>query len=176
VAPGTSKVWGVTDRARALIEALLPNEPQAVKQMAMMLRSMADLCIFIPGRDAFHSASFTRAQGRDSHAMEEPLADGAGESSDQRTARVAAERAQARRAHSRNGPTSSNNGEQELPCGDAEVEATLQQRDPQGVGLPSATGRQLLLRLLAWSPDDRITAQEALLHPYFAGSSNNART
>ena len=178
MAPGTSKVWGITDRARALIEALLPNEPQAVKQMAMTLRSMADLCIFVPGRDTFHSASSAREQDRGSHAKEEPLADGDGESSDQRTARVAAERAQVRhRARWQNerdtdpDDSESRNDEQALLCGDAEVEAALQQRDPQGVGLPSAAGRQLLLRLLAWSPHDRITAQEALLHPYF-GTSN----
>ena len=146
--------------------------------MAMTLRSMADLCIFVPGRDTFHFASSMREQGRDSHAKEEQLVHGDEESSDQRTARVAAERAQARRANSRNlgsnDPTDTNNSEQEFMCGDAQVEATLQQRDPQGIGLPSAAGRELLLRLLVWSPDDRITAQEALLHPYFDNS--NAQT
>ena len=183
---GTSKVWGITDRARALIEALLPNEPQAVKQMSMTLRSMADLCVFVPGRDVFHSVSLSREHDRGGLAKE-PHDDGDAESADQRTARLAAERAQPRRSSPASSPSSRRSGshdhsegsesksdKQAFSCGDAEVEATLKQRDPQGIGLPSAEGRELLRRLLAWSPLDRISAQEALLHPYF--DHRNAQT
>ena len=166
-------MWGVTDRAHALIEALLQGEPQAVKQMAMTLRSMADLCIYIPGRDVFHSAEL---YGTDIpvHEGEEPRSDG--ESSEQRTARIAAERAKSRSSSSTDSPPSQHGKDGDrgkkdsahtMSCGDAEVEATLQQRDPQGAGLPSAIGRDLLRRLLAWSPHDRITAHEALRHPFF---------
>ena len=59
-------------------------------------------------------------------------------------------------------------GEKAVGCGDGEVEASLQQRDPQGVGLPSAEGRDLLRLLLQWDAEDRITATEALDHPYLA--------
>ena len=146
--------------------------------MAMTLRSMADLCIYIPGRDVFHSAEL---YGSDIpvHERDEPRSDG--ESSEQRTARIAAERAQPRSPssadssrHDNGGGRSKRDSAHTMSCGDAEVEATLQQRDPQGVGLPSAVGRELLRRLLAWSPHDRITAHEALLHPYFGGK--NAQT
>jgi len=43
----------------------------------------------------------------------------------------------------------------------------LKNRDAGGVGLPSAEGRDLLRRLLAWSPRDRILAHDALAHPWF---------
>ena len=48
--------------------------------------------------------------------------------------------------------------------------SSLQQRDPHGVGLPSASGRDLLRRLLAWEPTERIMASEALEHPFLQPS------
>ena len=47
-------------------------------------------------------------------------------------------------------------------------QTSLQHRDPQGIGLPSAEGRDLLRQLLRWNAEDRITAMEALDHPYLA--------
>eukprot|EP00439_Symbiodinium_sp_Y106_P006997 s4966_g1.t1 len=39
--------------------------------------------------------------------------------------------------------------------------------DAAGVGLPSSAGRDLLRRLLRWSPNERLSAKEALKHPWF---------
>ena len=123
---------------------------------------MADLCVFVPGRDAFHSVLPTKERGGDGRTKE-PHEDRGRESADQRTARLAAERAQPRRSSPAPSPSSRQRGSNEhsemeserksdkqaFPCGDAEVEATLKQRDPHGIGLPSAAGRDLLRRLLA---------------------------
>ena len=141
---GTSKVWGVSDRARSIIEALLPQEDAAVKEMAFTLRSMADLCVFVPEL-----------------GDELPTADGAAGSAEQRKARRAAKRAGAK------GQTA------DAACGDAEMASSLQQRDPHGVGLPSASGRDLLRRLLAWEPTERIMASEALEHPFLQPSEEH---
>ncbi|CAE8631033.1 unnamed protein product [Polarella glacialis] len=52
-------------------------------------------------------------------------------------------------------------------CSDEDFAEKLRQRDEAGIGLPSAEGRDLLRRLLRWEPQDRISAQEALAHPWF---------
>ena len=140
---GTSKVWGVSDRARSIIEALLPQEDAAVKEMAFTLRSMADLCVFVPEL-----------------GDELPTPDGAARSAEQRKARRAARRAGAAKG-------------QDAACGDAEMASSLQQRDPHGVGLPSASGRDLLRRLLAWEPTERMSALEALEHPFLQPSEDH---
>jgi serine/threonine protein kinase len=103
--------------------------------------------------------------------------------------RLAAERAQpasSRRQRNKAGSDGSTGqgkrraggGEAGVQCGDAEVAATLQQRDPQGFGLPDDEGRELLRRMLAWEPSDRISAKEALHHPYLSrdGSGGSTQT
>ncbi|GAB67673.1 protein kinase [Plasmodium cynomolgi strain B] len=54
------------------------------------------------------------------------------------------------------------------PCDDEEFQRILQERDPSGVGLPNANARNLLRRLLTFDYARRITAEEALNHPWFA--------
>lgn len=46
---------------------------------------------------------------------------------------------------------------------------TLRRKDPLGIGFQSQMGLDLLWRLLAWSPVNRISAVEALEHAYFRG-------
>jgi hypothetical protein len=157
---GTSKVWGLTERARGLLEAMLAHETAHVRTLAMTLRSMADMCIYRPGArlppgpDAAGGADST-----DPDAMK---------------AREAAERAgrRQRRGRSGDGGGGGGGGNGDEPgagdeCGDAQVRSALQQRDPHYIGLPSAQGRALLRALLAWEPSERITPAEALAHPYF---------
>jgi len=52
-------------------------------------------------------------------------------------------------------------------CSDQEFSEILKSRDEMGIGLPSKAGRDLLLRLLDWSPETRISAKEALSHMWF---------
>jgi len=52
-------------------------------------------------------------------------------------------------------------------CSDQEFSDILKSRDVMGIGLPSKAGRDLLLRLLDWSPETRISAKEALSHMWF---------
>ncbi|SBT78041.1 serine/threonine protein kinase, putative [Plasmodium ovale] len=52
-------------------------------------------------------------------------------------------------------------------CNDEQFEQILQQRDPSGVGLPDPNARDLLKRLLDFDYATRITAQQALQHPWF---------
>ncbi|SCO74002.1 serine/threonine protein kinase, putative [Plasmodium vivax] len=54
------------------------------------------------------------------------------------------------------------------PCDDEQFQRILQERDPSGVGLPNANARNLLRRLLTFDYATRITAEEALNHPWFA--------
>ncbi|ANQ10375.1 Protein kinase [Plasmodium coatneyi] len=53
-------------------------------------------------------------------------------------------------------------------CDDEQFQQILQERDPSGVGLPNANARNLLRRLLTFDYATRITAEEALNHPWFA--------
>lgn len=137
----------------------------------MTLRSMADMCIFVPGEHAFHSTTSER-DSASRGGVEQDMDEMAGESADQRKARIAAERAKSssRTRDDKHSKTSSSDHEPG-ECGDAEVAATLRQRDPHGVGLPDEAGRDLLRRMLTWEPDKRITAQEALEHPYMTRST-----
>ncbi|OLQ09826.1 Protein phosphatase 2C-like 1 [Symbiodinium microadriaticum] len=52
-------------------------------------------------------------------------------------------------------------------CSDVEFAERLRRQDAAGVGLPSSAGRDLLRRLLRWSPNERLSAKEALKHPWF---------
>lgn len=56
-------------------------------------------------------------------------------------------------------------------CTDEEFAEALRKRDAAGIGLPDAAGRDLLRRLMDWSPEQRITAREALAHPWFDDSA-----
>ncbi|EUD67692.1 CMGC/CDK protein kinase [Plasmodium inui San Antonio 1] len=53
------------------------------------------------------------------------------------------------------------------PCDDEQFQRILKERDPSGVGLPNANARDLLRRLLTFDYSKRITAEEALNHPWF---------
>ncbi|GAW82180.1 protein kinase [Plasmodium gonderi] len=52
-------------------------------------------------------------------------------------------------------------------CDDEKFQKILQDRDPSGVGLPNANARNLLRRLLTFDYATRISAEEALRHPWF---------
>ncbi|VWU50364.1 serine/threonine protein kinase, putative [Hepatocystis sp. ex Piliocolobus tephrosceles] len=52
-------------------------------------------------------------------------------------------------------------------CTDEHFQSILQERDPSGVGLPNKNARNLLRRLLDFDYATRITAEEALNHPWF---------
>ncbi|CAA9989944.1 serine/threonine protein kinase, putative [Plasmodium knowlesi strain H] len=54
------------------------------------------------------------------------------------------------------------------PCDDEQFQRILQERDPSGVGLPNVNARNLLRRLLTFDYATRITAEEALNHPWFS--------
>jgi serine/threonine protein kinase len=51
----------------------------------------------------------------------------------------------------------------------------LRARDPLGIGFDSSTDPllHLILQLLAWDPMDRITAADALAHPFFTAADGN---
>ena len=57
-------------------------------------------------------------------------------------------------------------------CGLNDFHAALRARDPLGVGFDSSSDQLLLLilGLLNWDPMKRLSASEALMHPYFTGS------
>ena len=105
------------------------------------------------------AAAAREAAAAEADACSEPTRYGS--KHEQRKARRAAKRAGAK------GQTA------DAACGDAEMASSLQQRDPHGVGLPSASGRDLLRRLLAWEPTERIMASEALEHPFLQPSEEH---
>ena len=61
-------------------------------------------------------------------------------------------------------------------CGLHDFHAALRARDPLGLGFDSSSDQLLLLilGLLNWDPMKRLSASEALMHPYFTGSDMNA--
>lgn len=60
-------------------------------------------------------------------------------------------------------------------CGLHDFHAALRARDPLGLGFDSSSDQLLLLilGLLHWDPMKRLSASEALMHPYFTGSDMN---
>jgi len=59
-------------------------------------------------------------------------------------------------------------------CSDEEFASLLRRRDPSGVGLPNPAARDLLRRLLHPDAVERVTVDEALRHPWFAGAPDDA--
>ncbi|PHJ24743.1 cmgc cdk protein kinase [Cystoisospora suis] len=55
-------------------------------------------------------------------------------------------------------------------CDDKLFARLLRERDKANVGLPNALARDLLRKLLAFDPQERISAEEAVRHPWFAVS------
>ncbi|CAD7959919.1 unnamed protein product [Amoebophrya sp. A120] len=55
-----------------------------------------------------------------------------------------------------------------LPCSENEFSQLLRELDVSGEGLPDRLARDLLRRMLVWEPELRISATEALRHPWFA--------
>ncbi|SOV24431.1 serine/threonine protein kinase, putative [Plasmodium sp. DRC-Itaito] len=52
-------------------------------------------------------------------------------------------------------------------CDDEKFQKILKDRDPSGVGLPDKNARDLLRQLLNFDYESRITAEQALNHPWF---------
>ncbi|CAC9699010.1 serine/threonine protein kinase, putative [Plasmodium sp. DRC-Itaito] len=52
-------------------------------------------------------------------------------------------------------------------CDDEKFQKILKDRDPSGVGLPNKNARDLLRQLLNFDYESRITAEQALNHPWF---------
>ncbi|PFH34433.1 hypothetical protein BESB_064640 [Besnoitia besnoiti] len=61
-------------------------------------------------------------------------------------------------------------------CDDALFARLLRERDRASVGLPNGLARDLLRKLLAFDPQERLSAEEALRHPWFSVSPAAAGT
>ncbi|KAL8273296.1 hypothetical protein Esti_002797 [Eimeria stiedai] len=59
-------------------------------------------------------------------------------------------------------------------CNDTLFAEILKARDAAGVGVPNPLARDLLRKLLAYDPQERLTAEAALQHPWFAVASQAA--
>lgn len=59
-------------------------------------------------------------------------------------------------------------------CNDALFAEALKARDVAGIGIPNPLARDLLRKLLAYDPQERLTAEAALQHPWFAVSPEAA--
>eukprot|EP00250_Pteridium_aquilinum_P003956 c14216_g1_i1 orf=1160-2065(+) len=55
-------------------------------------------------------------------------------------------------------------------CTEENLMLQIKERDPLGIGLEDVLALRLLRQLLQWHPEDRITVEEALRHPYFDSS------
>lgn len=55
-------------------------------------------------------------------------------------------------------------------CTEENLMLQIKERDPLGIGLEDVWALRLLRGLLQWHPEDRITVEEALRHPYFHSS------
>ncbi|OEH74402.1 kinase-like related protein [Cyclospora cayetanensis] len=59
-------------------------------------------------------------------------------------------------------------------CSDALFAELLRARDPAGLGVPNPLARDLLRKLLAYDPQERLSAEAALQHPWFSVSDTAA--
>lgn len=57
-------------------------------------------------------------------------------------------------------------------CSEEFFSSQIKSRDPLGIGFSDVWALRLVRQLLVWDPEDRLTVDEALRHPYF---SNHAR-
>ncbi|CDJ44204.1 Kinase-like protein, related [Eimeria tenella] len=63
------------------------------------------------------------------------------------------------------------NRQQYRECDEALFAEILRFRDPAGVGVPNPLARDLLRKLLAFDPQERLSAEAALQHPWFSVSA-----
>ncbi|KAL9227537.1 hypothetical protein vseg_003215 [Gypsophila vaccaria] len=57
-------------------------------------------------------------------------------------------------------------------CSEEFFSNLIKDRDPLKLGFPNVLAMRLVRQLLRWDPDDRLTVDEALQHPYFSTASN----
>jgi len=136
---GTSKVFQVDARTRAVISHRVQSSSSAGTEQACLLRALIELRIY-PPEDSSLACN-------DSPSLDPAL-----------------ERASACLKRG------SNRGQDvEKEAAEDAVERIVRERDELGMGMPSRWAVKLLRRLLKWNPEDRISAERALMHAYFKG-------
>lgn len=161
---GSHQVFKVEDRRWLRVEHDLRQHdvPHRRLEQAKQLQAIFDLCIAPPG---FHPnavpISWLLAEagsaGEELQPCQMPPVDTAGAASDEASDQCAA-----------HGTVSAPGLKEEWQqCTDDEFAEVLRKRDVAGVGFASTQGRDLLRRLLEWSPTRRVTARDALNHPWF---------
>ncbi|XP_023773030.1 uncharacterized protein LOC111921679 isoform X1 [Lactuca sativa] len=60
-------------------------------------------------------------------------------------------------------------------CSEEFFSSQIKSRDPLGIGFSDVWALRLVRQLLVWDPEDRLTVDEALRHPYFSNHTTTTR-
>ncbi|GMH38468.1 hypothetical protein BSKO_06352 [Bryopsis sp. KO-2023] len=163
---GTPLVFHLPGRTRALLDhrLRLSSLPEPERERAYLLRAMMEFCIYPPTSVDPRKKRKVKTEG----ASHQQHSKGESKSSKPEGGKLVKKRGKAENKKRKSVEDKERASSIVLwSCSEEALMKLIKSRDPTGRGLPSKTALKLLMAMLAWDPEQRISADEALEDLFF---------